>query len=675
MRKINLYTLCTAALLTAAACSDDWSEQAPVTTQGEPVRAEAGFGPQTRIEVSDDGTDFNYYWKSGDAFTVFDALHTQQTLFRIDETSLKENAVTAAFTGKPETAYEVGQKVIAVYNAQGGNEQALSLDANGNLTLDLNGQDGTLKEDYQFLYGEATYQENGKLYFNFNHLVTTLRMQITVPDGVTEVKNVRLKSSNLVPKATLVLNKAPHDSNNIFQVGDLVYSNSDNGTSSGLLEIAGNFTPVNGKLTLYAYVLDAKNYDDDDSWPGYGITPLLLIEDQNGRELVLNNFFTSRSEIKGGVYELTMNQWVPLVDFKNEKTASGTVADPYEIANEEQFYSFMMRSKLGLYAPCGYPYASCSYRLTSNLVLDKEVTWYPINFAQRRYIQNRSGLFDGNGKQISGTLHTNGNNNIGLFGNVYKSTFCNLTLDMNLIPGLDYYASHVGTLAGYLYQSVVENCSVKGTIQLNEYANYVGGIVGRMARGTQIRFSGYSGKIQAENYVSRIGGLVGAIDNNDAAYPNAIIGCYSEGEIILNEDRNSYETHQMGGIIGWASGSDTSSESVSYSWSSMTIPSVPSEGYDWIRGGIAGECPYYQMTQCYWQSSESTPIDIYGKAEPAPTMVDCASFEGAMPTPEQFQQLNAKLIGMDYMFDTATGHIKTLSGSGTNVPPSDIVDW
>lgn len=674
MRKIDLYTLCTAALLTAAACSDDWSEQAPATTPGEPVRAEAGFGPQTRIVVSDDGTDFNYYWKSGDAFTVFDAQHGQQTLFRIDETNLKENAVTAAFTGKPETAYEVGQKVIAVYNAQGGNEKALPLDANGNLTLDLSGQDGTLKENYQFLYGEATYQESGKLYFSFNHLVTTLRLQITVPDGVTEVKNVRLKGGNLVPKATLVLNKAPHDSENRFQIGDLVYSYTDNNYGNGQVDIAGSFTPVNGQLTLYAYVLDAKLYSDDKTYSSSGFSPIVLMEDQDGRELALSNYYGYRSNLKGGVYELTMNQWIPLVDFENEATASGTVADPYEIANEEQFYSFMMRSKLDIYAPCGYPYASCSYRLTNNLVLDKEVTWYPIDLAPSWYIQNRSGLFDGNGKQISGTLRTHGSNFLGLFGSTRQTTICNLTLDVNLIPESDEYAaSYVGTLAGYLYQSVVENCSVRGTIQLSSDANCVGGIVGMITRGTEIRASGYSGKIQAESSVSRIGGLVGAIDNNDAAYPNAIIGCYSEGEIVLNENRNRYGTHQMGGIIGWASGSDTSSESVSYSWSSMTIPSVPSEGYDWIRGGIAGECPYYRMTQCYWQSSESTPIDIYGKAEPAPTMVDCASFEGAMPTPEQFQQLNAKLLDMGYMFDTATGHIKTLSG--TNVPPSDIVDW
>lgn len=681
MKQINLYSMCVAAMLAATACSDDWTEQTPATEsgQGQTVWASASFAPQTRIIVEDCDTLFNYYWTGGEAFTVFDAQHQQQTLFHIDPSTMTGRDVSALFSGTPDTPYEAGQQLIAVYNGQGGQENPLALDENGNLTLDLTGQNGMLRDEYQFLYGEATYSEEGKLSFNFQHLITTLRLQIRVPDGVTEIHNVRLQSDNLVPKATLVLNKAPHDAENRFKVGDLVYSYSDNGNPSGYLDIQGSFIPVDGIVTLYAYVLDAQLYNDDQADSYSGITPVVLMNDQNGRELASATDYGYKTELKGNVYSLPMEDWIEMVDFDNEATVQGMAGDPYEIANADQFYSLMMRTRLLAKNQQGIPYECCSYKLTDDIQLDGRVQWKPINLNFHDY-SSWECIFDGNGKTIGGAISISNEKLLsdrwcaGIFGHVLMYTFKNLNLSLFVEVPQNAFISTVGTLAGTMNGCKVIHCMTDSKMEIHSGYS-VGGLVGQ-ASNTQFLYCGFHGSISLiDTYDKTCGGIVGSLTSQTKQWgdqESEMKGCYSGGWIETDSALDDQT------IIGGCAGETLSVEAdpviIHYCWATMNV--APPADSRWIVGGLVGVCVCEDdpVSHCYWQSTETNPLECYGSTSLSPTLEACEPFDGYMPTEAQIQALNEGIAGSGYEFSLQDGRL-TKVNSGTTVPPSDIEEW
>lgn len=670
MKTIFQYGICAAAWLATTACSDEWSVQAPTIDAGETqqvVRVAASLAPRTRMEVADCGSLFTYSWSADDAFTVFDALHGQQTLFNIEADSLSANGTSALFQGMPDQPYESGQTLIAVYNAQGGNTQPLSLDANGNLPLDLTGQNGTLRDDFQFLYGEATFEAGKQPGFFFSHLVTTLRLQIEVPEGVTEVHHVRLRSANLVPKATLVLNKAANDAENMFSIGDLVYSYSESGDAPGELNIDGSFIPTDGKVSLYAYVLDAKLYNDNKTYYNAGFSPTILMEDQSGQELVSVNLFPTRTDTKGGVYEVSLNRWIPLVDFENEVIVEGGLTDPYEIANADQLYSLMMRSKLNLKNPQGISYSDCSYRLIEDIRLERELTWNPINMNTSYY---RPCMLDGNGKTISGILslgNTFSMAHAGFLGEIYDTTVRNLTLDLKFTVDNISSCQHVGALAGYAIRCQIDNCMNRSHMSLTGYSfPRIGGLLGYCNR-TDLHYCGFQGSMNLAGRTSNCGGLVGYYASSSGS---SVIACYSAGKIAFSSDVNDSRTLYLGGIIGYSAANNSR---ISYCWSRTSVQKP--EDSSWSTGSMIGYQRYSNITldHCYWQSTEASPLAICGNAEILPPLSDCASFEGDMPTEKQLGLLNQGIVSGGYVFSSVDGFLTP--ASGTIVPPSDIEEW
>lgn len=664
MKQKFIYMLSVAAALWATACSDDMGIQdIPVESgKGHLVKVGATMASNSRMAIENGGSVINYYWTADDAFTVFDFKHSQQTEFVVDKDSLEEESPKASFIGTPEIAYEDGQTLYAVYNKK----DTVTLDANGNVELDLTGQDGRLSDKYQYMWGEAIYSEGESAQFLFRHLVTTLQVKLRVPEGVNTLSDVRLYSDRLVSKATLVLNEAPYDSERQFGIGDLVYSYTDNGwyDEGATLALEGTFTPEDGYVTLYFYTLSAKEYYDDTTWNNNSLRPSILFTDENGKQYVSVDYFMSKETEVGAVYALEIENTLALTDFANEATASGSSNDPYQIANADQFFTLMMRNHLSMKDRNNERYYNRSYQLTDDIELDTRSVWYPIRLLW--------GNFDGNGKTVSGNMSVYvGSSEVGLFGEVYSSTIQDLTLSAHMdIVGLDgwRWGYAAGMLVGQLERSDLKHCFVTGkmTAEGNVMCGALGGLVGN-AGYSQIEFCGFSGTIVSDDSHGEIGGIVGS--NNSWSTNEALVikGCYSDGSITTG---NKWEGCCYGGIIGRLNDPQAV---ISYCWSTASMSfSVADEGLSPYMGGIVGYLSSEGITcrYCYWNEAvtEWTGYNGFGAVA-----TECASFEDAIPTDAQLAELNKGILASGYLFSEQDGRLE--SNSHTVVPPSDIENW
>lgn len=367
MKTTYLYSAAIALALMATGCSDDLAGRAdeqPVAN-GRLVRVGASMDAQTRLGITDTGTQLVYTWEDDDAFQVFDLTQNQRTLFSIDPTEGVGTA-QALFSGTPDYEYAVDEPLYAVYHRFSSDFQP---DENGNVTLDISGQTGELTDKYQYMFGEATYSETETTCFTFRHLVTMLKLNITVPEGVTALSEVNFKSNELPTKATLVLRGAPDDAYGLFKAGDVVSCYSTREPAEAPLTINGNFEAKDGVVTVYLYVLPVKQYNANFDWyNSLYIEPSIWVKDNGGNEYVATAAFAGKDMVAGKTYELDTELYA-LEDFANQATATGQEEDPYQIANVNQFYSFMLRASTGQTNAHNIGYAQCSYVLTNDIVL------------------------------------------------------------------------------------------------------------------------------------------------------------------------------------------------------------------------------------------------------------------------------------------------------------------
>lgn len=177
--------------------------------------------------------------------------------------------------------------------------------------------------------------------------------------------------------------------------------------------------------------------------------------------------------------------------------------------------------------------------LLNDINLEKR-EWKPIGTTGGTTSQSFRGIFDGNGKTITGLYVESKRKGVGLFGEVRQGTVKNFTIygevkligEYNYIGGVigsacgtanengstisgitsyvnvtlgegSHGSNHVGGMIGYVnHSTVVENCVWYGTLDLNEYRaqDGVGGLIGkanRQFRGT-IRNCAAYGTIETE---------------------------------------------------------------------------------------------------------------------------------------------------------------------------------
>ncbi|NMP36586.1 MAG: hypothetical protein GX051_00460 [Clostridiales bacterium] len=225
-------------------------------------------------------------------------------------------------------------------------------------------------------------------------------------------------------------------------------------------------------------------------------------------------------------------------------------------------------------------------------------------------IDNYSGIFDGNGKTVSG-LYINGTaDRVGLFGMV-TGTVKNLGVINSYIRGSSYVGAvggknngsfegcynagfvggdlvFIGGVVG-LNSGTVKGCYNAGYISGN---NYVGGVAGK-SEGNSISGCYNIGTVIGYGYYTYVGGVCGCI------YFADLTDCYNIGTVSGYDDGAT-----VGGVCG---DGDGTYGKISNCYNIGTVSGV-GEGVS--IGGICGTIDSCEISNCYYLAdSETDSID------------------------------------------------------------------
>ncbi len=208
---------------------------------------------------------------------------------------------------------------------------------------------------------------------------------------------------------------------------------------------------------------------------------------------------------------------------------------------------------------------------TANAILMDNISlnfreWTPIGKHANQY----AGIFDGNGKTVSGVLLATTASDRGFFGKIAASAVVkNLTLDgVRVSSALDYTGSVVGVVNG----GQVLNCHVKNmTVEsVNSSKAYVGGLIGQVEGASPV-IQNCTVNNAVLNGSSYVGGLVGLLKttatvescfatnvsiNATAKYAGGVFGAITANNAIRNIaaiNVNATASQYLGGFVGYTS--------------------------------------------------------------------------------------------------------------------------
>ena len=214
----------------------------------------------------------------------------------------------------------------------------------------------------------------------------------------------------------------------------------------------------------------------------------------------------------------------------------------YEISTADELYAFAQKVNSNS--------RSIKGKLMNDIVVNTNVVeemskenpdvsrfrkWYDIG---QSYSRPYNGVFDGNGKTVSGLYNdsTNDEDNsyIGMFGFVETSEYNSFATTVKNLRVTDSYFNGdygIGAIAGKLNSGVVDNCSSSDNIILGNYD--IGGVVG-INEGSVKNCYNSTSFDRETSYIGGIAGYnLGSIEN-----------CYNTANIK--------GTYYIGGITGWS---------------------------------------------------------------------------------------------------------------------------
>ncbi len=235
-------------------------------------------------------------------------------------------------------------------------------------------------------------------------------------------------------------------------------------------------------------------------------------------------------------------------------TGSGSAEDPYIVQTGKGLQEAGEKS-------------SAHIRLAADIDLSDAPTdenggnWTPLGGSY-----NYTGVFDGNGKSISGMQVKASGNKAGLVGYLYTGTIKNVTLIDCTVTSCSSESSHyAGGLAGQNVNGTISGCRISGNSTITASGgssyNYAGGIVGYnnnannmdgviddcRTEGTQVTASG-----KGSNHA---GGIVGYNTASSGTGRTVINNCRAEQVQVIASGGKS--TNRTGGIVAYNNGTNT----------------------------------------------------------------------------------------------------------------------
>lgn len=232
---------------------------------------------------------------------------------------------------------------------------------------------------------------------------------------------------------------------------------------------------------------------------------------------------------------------------------TGVLGDPYLIASVADLQAIDV---LG--------YRDKHYLLTADIDVSSVSPWIAI--CDSTY--NFTGVFDGNGKTISGmSVRGDTARGAGFFGYINGATVKNLTIvsPSLIVPGST--VTFAGFVCAHATNSVIEACTVNMSAFVGTPYGYIGGICGYAVSGTEITncaveanitgnitptYAGYTGGIVASTYLARIAhcSVTGTLEGLNVggiiatSVDSELEECYSEAAINYANGQSS------GGLVG-----------------------------------------------------------------------------------------------------------------------------
>ena len=328
-------------------------------------------------------------------------------------------------------------------------------------------------------------------------------------------------------------------------------------------------------------------------------------------------YYVTASYEEGESFHSNIIKAVPNTGFAS---GNGTEESPFQISNAEQLNNvrYQMHSH---------------FIQTNNIDLGVDpwnsgTGWLPIgryDDLNNSEIITFIGSYNGNNYTISNlTINMPNAPKIALFSDAIGATFKNIIIIDPIIIGQAYTAG----LIGYVYQSLIEFCSIKkiseanisgstnsaGLIGVMDYDSHAvnchseadvngvfstGGLVGRLDKFCSIAFSSASGNVQGN---SSIGGLLGY-----GRVWGTISNCYAIGDVLAE----SY----VGGLLG-----RVIEPTVTNCYSTGSV--IATLGY--YAGGLIGYDAFGSSitTHCYWDiitSGQNTSAAGEGRYTPEMT--------------------------------------------------------
>jgi len=209
----------------------------------------------------------------------------------------------------------------------------------------------------------------------------------------------------------------------------------------------------------------------------------------------------------------------------NFSGGDGTSGNPYIITTVAQLASLAseVNNSNATY------YNAAHYQLANNLDLSTYGSgqgWNPIGTGGRGF----SGVFDGNGKVITGLYINRSSYDTGLFGGLAGGTIKNLGLEnVNITVEGGSSLSYAGAFVGYITSGTVANCYSTGKI--SSAGSMVGGIVGGFDTSGSHDVTNCWSTVEVSGY-TQVGGIVGITE------VGKINGCMALNRIITATSSN-----------------------------------------------------------------------------------------------------------------------------------------